>query len=172
MSVVVLEPGRKGSGPFVVVEEDLPVGPLGEQGSVEALHFAVLPGIAARSTAGKEHARHFDKKSDAQRWLDQVTASVVRGDYVNPRQAGSLSPPTPKPGNSPGLESTSTKRIVDNALRLHLLPVSGDEPIATVRPTAVQGFIKRTRGQGPLPGTTPGVFHVQTQVFAAAWMTA
>ena len=37
-----------------------------------------------RDDAGKEHARHFTKKSDAQRWLDEVTASVVTGQYVAP----------------------------------------------------------------------------------------
>src|SRR6478735_10970760 len=37
-----------------------------------------------RDEAGKEHARHFVKKANAQRWLDEVTASVVRGDYVDP----------------------------------------------------------------------------------------
>lgn len=38
-----------------------------------------------RDDAGKEHARHFDRKVDAQRWLDEVTASVVTGQYVDPR---------------------------------------------------------------------------------------
>jgi integrase len=38
-----------------------------------------------RDEAGKEHARHFVKKAQAQRWLDEVTASVVRGDYVDPK---------------------------------------------------------------------------------------
>lgn len=38
-----------------------------------------------RDEAGKEHARHFTKKAHAQRWLDEVTASVVRGDYVDPK---------------------------------------------------------------------------------------
>ena len=37
-----------------------------------------------RDETGKEHARHFAKKANAQRWLDEVTASVVRGDYVDP----------------------------------------------------------------------------------------
>jgi hypothetical protein len=37
-----------------------------------------------RDEAGREHARHFVKKTQAQRWLDEVTASVVRGDYVDP----------------------------------------------------------------------------------------
>lgn len=37
-----------------------------------------------RDADGKEHARHFKRKIDAQQWLNTVTASVVRGDYVDP----------------------------------------------------------------------------------------
>jgi integrase len=37
-----------------------------------------------RDEAGREHARHFDRKADAARWLDEVTASMVTGDYVDP----------------------------------------------------------------------------------------
>jgi hypothetical protein len=43
-SVVELEPGVKGSGAVIVGGEDLPVGPLGLEGAVEALDLAVLPG--------------------------------------------------------------------------------------------------------------------------------
>jgi hypothetical protein len=37
-----------------------------------------------RDEHGNEHARHFDRKVDAQRWLDEVTAAVVTGTYVDP----------------------------------------------------------------------------------------
>src|SRR6478609_1290113 len=37
-----------------------------------------------RDVAGKEHAKHFPRKVDAQRWLDEVTASIVTGQYVAP----------------------------------------------------------------------------------------
>ncbi|MEU2374980.1 hypothetical protein [Streptomyces misionensis] len=40
-----------------------------------------------RDLDGKEHARHFDRKLDAQRWIDEVTASLVTGQYVDPRSA-------------------------------------------------------------------------------------
>ncbi|MEZ3155806.1 site-specific integrase [Microbacterium sp. BWR-S6Y] len=43
-----------------------------------------------RDSGGKEHARHFDLKRDAQRWLDEVTASVVTGMYVDPRAGTAL----------------------------------------------------------------------------------
>lgn len=38
-----------------------------------------------RDEAGKEHARHFPRRVDAQRWLDEVAAAVVTGLYVDPR---------------------------------------------------------------------------------------
>lgn len=42
-----------------------------------------------RDDAGKEHARHFSRKVDAQRWLDEVTTSRVTGTYVDPK-AGTI----------------------------------------------------------------------------------
>jgi len=33
---------------------------------------------------GKEHAKHLDRKVDGQRWLNEVTAAVVTGQYVDP----------------------------------------------------------------------------------------
>lgn len=35
-----------------------------------------------RDAAGKEHARHFGRKVDAQRWLDEATAEMVSGTWV------------------------------------------------------------------------------------------
>lgn len=37
-----------------------------------------------RDQDGKEHARHFPRKVDAQSWLDRVTTSIVTGHYVDP----------------------------------------------------------------------------------------
>jgi integrase len=38
-----------------------------------------------RDDAGREHARHFARRADAQRWLDDETAGLVRGDWIDPR---------------------------------------------------------------------------------------
>ena len=37
--------------------------------------------------AGRQHARHFRRKVDAKSWIDEVTASVVTGNYVDPKVA-------------------------------------------------------------------------------------
>lgn len=38
-----------------------------------------------RDHAGREHTRHFRRRVDGQRWLDETTAAVVSGTYVDPR---------------------------------------------------------------------------------------
>lgn len=38
-----------------------------------------------RDAAGKEHNKSFRRKVDAQRWLDEVTTSIVTGTYVDPK---------------------------------------------------------------------------------------
>src|SRR5204863_6369538 len=38
-----------------------------------------------RDDAGKEHAKHCARLTDAQKWLDEKTASLVRGDYIDPK---------------------------------------------------------------------------------------
>jgi hypothetical protein len=44
-------------------------------------------GGPARTVPGKEHARHFGRKVDAQRWLDEVTTRVLTRRYVDPKTA-------------------------------------------------------------------------------------
>jgi integrase len=38
-----------------------------------------------RDESGREHSKHFDRKTDAQAWLNGVTASIVVGQYADPR---------------------------------------------------------------------------------------
>ncbi len=40
-----------------------------------------------RDPAGREHSRHFDRKVDAQAWLDSIATAIQTGGYVDPRAA-------------------------------------------------------------------------------------
>lgn len=121
-----------------------------------------------RDEAGKEHARHFAKKGEAQQWLNQVTAAVVRGDYVDPKAGRITLRAYAAQWEAVQVSSDGTARIVDNALRLHLLPALGERPIASIRATEVQGFVKQLEAKRLSPGTVRGIYHVTSQVFAAA----
>jgi integrase len=121
-----------------------------------------------RDSAGKEHARHFDRKVDAQRWLDEVTALVVRGEYVDPASGKVTLGRYAAQWEAVQVSSDGTRRIVDNALRLHLLPALGSHPIGGVRPTMVQGFVRELESKGLAPGTVRNVYDVTARLFAAA----
>ena len=38
-----------------------------------------------RDESGREHTRHFERKVDAQQWLDQIAAAIITGTYADPR---------------------------------------------------------------------------------------
>lgn len=40
-----------------------------------------------RDEAGKEHAKHFARKVDAQQWLDAQTSALITGTHVAPKTA-------------------------------------------------------------------------------------
>ncbi len=120
-----------------------------------------------RDEAGREHAKHFTRKIDAQRWLDEVTAAVVTGVYVDPR-AGRVTVEdyaVTWAGSQPWRPKTRNR--VDGNLRVHVLPVLGARPIAEVRPSEVQALVKRL--SDPLgPGTVRLVYATVRAVFRAA----
>lgn len=120
-----------------------------------------------RDDAGKEHARHFARKVDAQKWLDQVTASQVRGDYVDPKAGRVKFADYATAWEKVQVSSDGTARIVDNALRLHVLPVLGTRPIGSIRRTEIQALVKGLEATLSA-GSVRNVYDVAARVFAAA----
>ena len=120
-----------------------------------------------RDETGKEHAKHFDRKIDGQRWLDEVTTAVVTGQYVDPR-AGRLTLAKYAPGwQASQIGRASTGRLVDNALRVHVLPAMGDRPMAGLRRSDVQGFV-RMLSDKLAPGSVRNVYEVLNRVMESA----
>jgi integrase len=120
-----------------------------------------------RDLDGKEHARHFDRKLDAQRWLDEVTASVVTGLYVDPR-AGKISfekYATRWEGEQ--IAGEAGTRITDNALRVHLIPALGSYAMASLRRSHIQALFKKLSEQLG-PGSVRNVHDVLVRVMTAA----
>lgn len=94
-----------------------------------------------RDEAGREHARHFDRKIDAQRWLDEVTASVLTGQYVDPRAGRITFRDYAVAWQARQVHRTNTAAAVDSALRVHAFPRFGDRPLASIRPSEVQQWV-------------------------------
>src|SRR4051794_31026142 len=86
-----------------------------------------------RDAAGKEHARHFARKVDAQRFLDGVASSVLTGRYVDP----ALSRVTVGEWSARWLAGQhqlkpSTRATYESLLRCHVVPSWGNVPLSAV----------------------------------------
>jgi integrase len=120
-----------------------------------------------RDDAGRERARHFERKADAQRWLDEQTAALVTGQWVDPRKGRTTLRQYAAGWESTNVAGETATRITDNALRLHILPVLGDRPMASLRRSDVQGLVKGL-AERLAPGTVRNVYEVLARCMAAA----
>ncbi|WP_405931072.1 tyrosine-type recombinase/integrase [Streptomyces sp. NBC_00827] len=120
-----------------------------------------------RDLDGKEHARHFERKVDAQRWLDEVTTSMVTGLYVDPR-AGKISfEKYATKWEAEQIAGEAGTRITDNALRLHLIPALGPYAMASLRRSHIQALFKKL-SEKLGPGSVRNVYDVLVRVMTAA----
>lgn len=126
-----------------------------------------------RDDAGREHARHFDRKVDAQRWLDEVTASVLTGQYVDPRAGRITFRAYGEQWRQAKPHRPTTAAGVELVLRRHAYPQLGDMPLARIRRGDVQQLVtalsKPRDGGKPLqPSTIRTVYNAIRSVFTAA----
>lgn len=118
--------------------------------------------------AGKQHAKHFARRVDAKTWLDTVTASVVRGDYVDPRGANMLLKTYAAQWENIQVGRGSTLSIIDNAVRLHINPALGDRRIGSIRQSDIQGLVKLLEGKALAAGTVRNIYDTAARIFASA----
>jgi integrase len=118
-----------------------------------------------RDGDGREHARHFERKVDAQRWLDECTALIVTGRYADPR-AGRVTL------NAYYREWAPRQPWVAGTARAAGQAVAsapfGDLAIATVRRSHVQQWISEMTARGLAASTVRTRCAYVSGVFRAA----
>jgi integrase len=101
-----------------------------------------------RDDAGKEHARHFDRKVDAQKWLDEQTASLVAGKHVAPKTAKT----TVGEWCDTWLQGYATRReSTVRQARVHVRQIKaefGGMRLSVVRPSHVKAWCARLLREG------------------------
>ena len=126
-----------------------------------------------RDASGREHARHFDRKVDAQRWLDEVTASIVTGQYVDPNAGRITFREYAEQWRAAQVHRPNSQAHVETMLRRHAYPTFGDRPLASIVPSEVQVWVRRLSdggaGRKPLAPATVAVLHsVVSSIMKAA----
>ena len=120
-----------------------------------------------RDAAGKEHARHFKRKVDAQRWLDEMTAAMVTGQYVDPSAGRVTVHQYGEQWRATQVHRPTTVAHVETMLRCHVYPALGQKPLSSVLPSDIQALVKRLSLD--LAPSTVGVVHrILAGIFKAA----
>ncbi len=118
--------------------------------------------------AGKQHARHFPRKVDARSWLDTVTASVVRGDYVDPKTART----TVEQWCATWLEGYATRRTSTvRQARVHIAQINkafGPMRLADVRPSQVKAWTAQLKAADYADSTVYATYRRFAQIMGDA----
>src|SRR3954447_25810574 len=118
-----------------------------------------------RDEAGKEHSRHFDRKIDAQQWLDQVTSAVVSGTYADPK-AGQITFAAFF-GEWSARQVWAPGTVLAMSLAARSVPFAG-KPMKQARRSDVETWIKQMNAAGLAPGTIKTRYVNVRSVFRAA----
>lgn len=101
-----------------------------------------------RDETGKEHAKHFGRKVDAQRWLDTQTSALVTGTHVAPKTARM----TVSEWCDTWLGGYATRRASTvRQARVHTGRIKtefGSMQLSAVRPSHVKAWTSRLREDG------------------------
>lgn len=95
-----------------------------------------------RDPDGNQRSKTFDRKADAQAFLDDQHAAMRRGRYID-LDAGKTT--FREYGNQRRDAQTfdpSTRAAVKQRLESHVYPVLGSKPLLDIKPTTIQAWLR------------------------------
>ena len=121
-----------------------------------------------RGPDGREHSKHFRRKTDAQTWLNNVTAAVVAGTYVDPGAGDVTFREYAEAWRKVQVQQrASTREQVERNLIHHTYPALGAYPLSAIRPSQLQAWVA-SLSQALAPATVALVFRYVKVIFDAA----
>jgi integrase len=118
-----------------------------------------------RDDAGKEHAKHFARKVDGQRWLDEITTAVVTGSYVDPKAGRVTFASFYADWSKRQIWQSGTVRAMDLAAKSF---TSADLALGRIKKSHVEQWVKSMQVDGLAPGTVRTRYKNVHAVFRAA----
>jgi integrase len=121
-----------------------------------------------RDDTGKEHAGHFPTRAKAQRWIDQETAKLVRGDWIEPSVGNVTYGEWSERYFSEAHKRATTlarDRVVNDK---HVMPILGTRRLASIGPADVCHIVDLMRTAGLAPATVRTNYGVLRAVLNAA----
>lgn len=114
---------------------------------------------------GREHAEGFSHKVDAQQWVDEFTAAVVTGQYVDPKAGQIRFRDYAERWRGMQVQRPSSRAHVETMLRRHAYPMLGDRCLSAIMPSDIQAWVK---GLALAPATVGVVHEIVSTVMKTA----
>jgi len=122
-----------------------------------------------RGPDGKEFAKHFARKVDAERWLTEQRSKLNRGEWVDPA-LGQVTVRDWAPiwlASKSGLKPT-TRRTYEQVYRVHIEPRWGSYPLSRITYADVVTWVAELTGRGLSPSRTGHALLVVKQLLDLA----
>lgn len=118
--------------------------------------------------AGREHCRTFDRKVDAQKWLDAQVASLLRGDHVAPKDAKlTVGEWCDKWLAGYGTRRKSTVRQAE--VHIKIIKAHFDSvPMSAVKPSDVRAWTAALKNEGRADSYVYALYSRLSQLFTDA----
>lgn len=116
---------------------------------------------------GPQKTRQFDRKVDADRFLDTIRGDLARGVYIDPADAKILFRTYAEEWRAGQLHRASTATQTETYLRVHAYPFLGHRPLGAVRRSEIQAWVKNRSGV-LAPGSVELVYRWVATIFKAA----
>ncbi len=116
---------------------------------------------------GRERARTFARKTDAEKFLAGVESDKSRGLYVDPAAGRITVGEYAAMWQQAQVHRRTTAAAFDSHLRNHILPLLGHRPMGAITRSEIQGWVK-SRSELLAPSTTTLVYSVLRMIFRAA----
>jgi integrase len=121
-----------------------------------------------RDPDGREHARHFARKGDAERWLANIQSDIARGGYRDPAAARTTFKEYAEKWRAQQPHRPGTARLYERTLRLHVYPVMGVRQLGALRWSDIQGLVAGLVSRDYKPKTIENVVRLIRAVLNAA----
>lgn len=123
-----------------------------------------------RGPDGRERSRTFSRRVDAERWLSAAELSKARGEWIDPALGRCTFAIWVDEWSSTIVDLRPSTRDRDlRAIRVHLIPVFGDVPLAKITNPMVRRFIADMLDAGThSPATVRKVGQILTKVMRGA----
>ena len=116
---------------------------------------------------GRERAKHFARKQDAERWAAQVQVRLADGSYIDPSGGLMTVKAYAEAWRVVQDHRHSTRALYERLLRLHVYPALGDRRLSSLRHSDARAFVTGLSTK-LAPNTARQVHAITRTIFRAA----